>query len=213
MIENKFPVDVLPCIIKNAINEVHQNTRAPISLIATSALGVISLACQQQIDVVRYNNLSGPTSLFFLILAESGERKSTVDKLFMEPIYQMEADLNQQYQELMISYRQDKNIFNIKKKALSKQISTEYCKNQDVSDLEAQLKELLNSEPKEPIKYKFCFNDATPAAIKDYLSKGWTSIGIMSDEAGIVFEGHALNELGFINKMWDGSSFSIARKT
>ncbi|MGQ7952125.1 DUF3987 domain-containing protein, partial [Providencia huashanensis] len=25
--------------------------------------------------------------------------------------------------------------------------------------------------------------------------------------------GHALNELGFINKMWDGSSFSIARKT
>lgn len=213
MFENKFPIDVLPCIIKNAINEAHQNTKAPIPLIAASALGVISLVCQQQIDVVRYNNLSGPTALFFLILAESGERKSTVDKLFMEPIYQMETKLNQQYQILMDSYRQNKKIFDIKQKALSKQIAKEYCKNKDVSDLESQLKELLNSEPKEPITFKFCFNDATPAAIKDYLSKGWNSIGLMSDEAGIIFEGHALNELGFINKMWDGSSFSISRKS
>ena len=212
MNENQFPIDVLPCIIINAINEVQQNTKAPLSLIATSALGVISLACQHKFDIVRYNGSHIPPSLFFVTLAESGERKSTVDKLFMNPIYQLETILNQQYQDDMISYRQDKSIFDIKQKALVKQIDNEFRKGNDVSDLEIQLKELLSSAPKEPIQYKLCFNDATPAAIKDYLSKGWNSVGIMSDEAGVIFEGHALNELGFINKMWDGGSFSVSRK-
>ncbi|QLQ96879.1 YfjI family protein [Providencia alcalifaciens] len=213
MNNNTFPIDALPNIIKDAINEVHKNTQAPVSLIAMSALGAISLACQNQIDVVRYNNVNGPVSLFLMTLAESGERKSTVDKLFMKPIYQMEEEFNQRHKSEMVTYHQDKSIFELKKKSLSKSIDVEYRKGNDTSDIEAQFKELLNSEPKEPIKYKFCFNDATPAAIKDCLSKGWNSIGLMSDEAGVVFEGRALNELGFINKMWDGNPFSVSRKS
>lgn len=213
MNKNTFPIDALPNIIKDAINEVHKNTQAPIPLIAVSALGVMSLACQNQINVLRYNNDSMPVSLFFLTLAESGERKSTVDKLFMKPIYQMEAELNQKYQTEMSAYRHDKKLFDLKKKSLSKLITTAYQKGNDLSDFEAQFKVLSNSEPKEPILYKFCFNDATPQAIKDHLSKGSNSIGLMSDEAGVVFEGRALNELGFINKMWDGSPFSVSRKS
>lgn len=64
MNKNTFPIDALPNIIKDAINEVHKNTQAPIPLIAVSALGVMSLACQNQINVLRYNNDSMPVSLF-----------------------------------------------------------------------------------------------------------------------------------------------------
>ncbi|ENL7214245.1 DUF3987 domain-containing protein, partial [Escherichia coli] len=38
------------------------------------------------------------------------------------------------------------------------------------------------------------------------------SVGIMSDEAGIIFDGYTLSELPFINKMWDGSVLSVDRK-
>lgn len=34
----------------------------------------------------------------------------------------------------------------------------------------------------------------------------------MSDEAGTIFNGHTLNELPFINKMWDGSTYSVDRR-
>jgi hypothetical protein len=34
----------------------------------------------------------------------------------------------------------------------------------------------------------------------------------MSDEAGTIFNGYGLNELPFINKLWDGSTFSVERK-
>lgn len=87
-----FPVDAFPKIIRNAIYEVEQHTQAPQGLIAASALGVISLACQNRIDVCRLNNLRGPVSLFLMTLAESGERKSTVDKLLMKPLYQLEEE-------------------------------------------------------------------------------------------------------------------------
>ena len=88
-----FPVDAFPKIIRNAIYEVEQHTQAPQGLIAASALGVISLACQNRIDVCRLNNLRGPVSLFLMTLAEAGERKFTVDNLLMKPLYQLEEDL------------------------------------------------------------------------------------------------------------------------
>jgi hypothetical protein len=87
-----FPVDAFPQIIRNAIYEVEQHTQAPQGLIAASALGVISLACQNRIDVCRLTNLRSPVSLFLLTLAESGERKSTVDKMLMKPLYQLEEN-------------------------------------------------------------------------------------------------------------------------
>ena len=81
-----FPVHVFPSLIRNAIYEVERQTQAPLSLISASALGAISLVCQNRIDVCRLNGLCSPVSLFLLTLAESGERKSTVDKIFMKPV-------------------------------------------------------------------------------------------------------------------------------
>ncbi|BBR19173.1 hypothetical protein WP3S18E05_06530 [Klebsiella sp. WP3-S18-ESBL-05] len=92
-----FPVHVFPQIIRNAVYEVEQQTQAPQALIAASVLGVISLACQNRIDVCRLNNLRSPVSLFLLTLADSGERKSTVDKLLMKPMYQLEEEWFKKY--------------------------------------------------------------------------------------------------------------------
>ncbi|MCV6021163.1 YfjI family protein, partial [Escherichia coli] len=86
-------------------------------------------------------------------------------------------------------------------------------RNKDHLATNEQLKALLASHQQPPIRFKQIFNDATPAAIKDYLCGYWRSIGIMSDEAGTIFNGYTLNELPFINKMWDGATFSVERKS
>ncbi|HEN3279202.1 TPA: DUF3987 domain-containing protein [Yersinia enterocolitica] len=207
-----FPVDAFPQIIRNAIYEVEQHTQAPQALIAASALGAISLACQNQIDVCRLKNLSGPVSLFLLTLAESGERKSTVDKLLMEPLYQLEENLFEKYTHDLTVWRNDEAIFNIEKKALMSKLKSDIRCNKDHLATNEKLKALLALYPKSPVRFKQIFNDATPAAIKDYLSGYWRSVGIMSDEAGTIFNGYTLNELPFINKMWDGAMFPVERK-
>ncbi|NIL22489.1 DUF3987 domain-containing protein [Yersinia mollaretii] len=208
-----FPVYVFPQIIRNAVYEVEQHTQAPQALIAASVLGVISLACQNRIDVCRLNNLRSPVSLFLLTLAESGERKSTVDKLLMKPLYQLEDEWFEKYTQDLIIWRNEETAFNVEKKALMSKLKSEISRNKEHSTTNERLKALLATYPKAPVRFRQIFNDATPAAIKDYLSGRWRSIGLMSDEAGTIFNGYALNELPFINKMWDGAMFPVERKS
>lgn len=208
-----FPVHVFPPIIRNAVYEVEQHTQAPQALIAASVLGGISLACQNRIDVCRLNNLRGPVSLFLLTLAESGERKSTVDKLLMKPLYQLEEEWFEKYTQDLIIWRNEETAFNVEKKAMMSKLKSDIRRNKDHSTTNERLKALLAASPKAPVRFRQIFNDATPAAIKDYLSGCWRSIGFMSDEAGTIFNGYALNELPFINKMWDGAMFSVERKS
>lgn len=87
-----FPLDALPNIIKQAVIEAQRNTRAPMGLVASSAISAVAVACQNSIDVVRPNGLESPCSLFMLAIAESGERKSTVDSIFTRAINEFEKD-------------------------------------------------------------------------------------------------------------------------
>ncbi|HBH8999926.1 TPA: DUF3987 domain-containing protein, partial [Escherichia coli] len=126
-----FPVNAFPQIIRNAIYEVEQHTQAPQGLIAASALGVISLACQNRIDVCRLTNLRSPVSLYLLTLAESGERKSTVDKMLMKPLYQLEEELFDKYTHALNTWRSDEEIFNFERKALMSKLKSDIRRNKD----------------------------------------------------------------------------------
>lgn len=91
-------------------------------------------------------------------------------------------------------------------------LNKELRKGADESETLRQLEALQKNRGEKPVRYKFIFNDATTAAIKNQLCGKWRSVGIMSDEAGIIFDGYTLSELPFINKMWDGSVLSVDRK-
>jgi len=59
---------------------VQAAVQAPVEMVASSALSVASLAAQSLADVRRSVTLTGPCSLYYLTVAESGDRKSTVDR-------------------------------------------------------------------------------------------------------------------------------------
>lgn len=89
-----FPVHALPELVRNAVNEVNRNIQAPMALIASSALSAISLSCQHAVDVLRPNGLVTPVSLALMVIAESGERKTTVDRIFTKAIQEYQDILN-----------------------------------------------------------------------------------------------------------------------
>ena len=59
-----YPLDALPDTIRAAVEEVVGFVKAPIPLVASSALSALSLACQAHIDVKRAEGLQGPVGLF-----------------------------------------------------------------------------------------------------------------------------------------------------
>lgn len=81
-----YPVHALPLTIRAAVEEVQAFVKSPFALVACSALASLSLACQGHIDVQRAYGLIGPTSLFFIAIAFSGERKTSSDGYMSEPI-------------------------------------------------------------------------------------------------------------------------------
>ncbi|TGC09898.1 hypothetical protein CRG93_04525 [Escherichia sp. E2593] len=115
---DEFPLRSLPPLIRDAVIEAQQITQAPMGLVASSALGAVSLVCQHQIDVCRLNNLRGPVSLFLLTLAESGERKTAVDKLLMEPLYQQEILLYSRYQNELNTWKNKEELLKVQKKSI-----------------------------------------------------------------------------------------------
>lgn len=147
LISRPFPVQVLPLIIRNAVYEVTQNTQAPLALVAASALGAISLASQNGIDVCRFNHLRSPVSLFLLTLADSGERKSSVDKALMKPLYDLEEQKFIQYMRDYETWENNMQVFNTQQKALTSKLKSEIRRNKDSSATEAQLKALMENRP------------------------------------------------------------------
>ncbi|EMX2294653.1 DUF3987 domain-containing protein, partial [Escherichia coli] len=100
------------------------------------------LVCQNLIDVCRLNTLRGPVSLFLLTLAESGERKTAVDKLLMEPLYQQEMLLYSRHKNELTTWKNKEELLKAQKKALLSKLNKELRKGADESETLRQLEAL-----------------------------------------------------------------------
>ena len=76
-----FPMDALPPVLADYGRVIQRCTQAPDALVGNSLLAAASLAVQPYANVVLPHGASVPTSLFLVSVAESGERKSAVDRL------------------------------------------------------------------------------------------------------------------------------------
>ena len=76
-----FPMDALPSVLADYGRVIQRCTQAPDALVGNSLLAAASLAVQPHANVVLPYGASVPASLFIVSVAESGERKSAVDKL------------------------------------------------------------------------------------------------------------------------------------
>lgn len=114
----EFPAHALPQVVREAVWEVQRNTQAPLGLIASSALTSMSLAMQGLANVQRMNGLESPVSLWFLTLAESGERKTAVDSKFLGVIREFEAEQAGRFTGQMSAYEAAMAAWKIEEKAL-----------------------------------------------------------------------------------------------
>jgi hypothetical protein len=207
-----FPIDALPPMIRNAVLEVQTNIQAPLTLIVSSALSAISLACQNSADVCRPNEILSPISLAILLIADSGERKSTVDNLFVKPIREFEMDSEQLFQSKVVEHEAQTLPWDIELKVILAAIENAAKKHEATSELKSQLACHLLQKPRLPKAVKLIYSDATPESIKFGLYKNWPSIAIMSAEAANILNGRAMGDVAMINTLWDDGTLHVDRK-
>lgn len=113
-----YPLDALPDTIREAVEEVADFIKAPLPLVAGSALGALSLALQAHCDIKRAERLTGPTGLFMLSIADSGERKTTCDTFFTSAIRQYEKEQAEIATPLLKEYQAELAAWNAEREGI-----------------------------------------------------------------------------------------------
>lgn len=202
-----------------AVLEVFDFVKAPIPLIATSALSAISLATQAFIDVQRADKLSGSSSLYLLAIAESGERKSTCDGFFIKEIREHETREREAAKPLIKAFKTEFAAWEAKRSGLKEQIKALAKENKPSEEQVQALHDLDKAEPMPPRVPRFIYSDTTPEALIYSLAKSYPSGGVVSSEAGSVFGGHGMSadsvmrNLATLNQLWDGATLAVERRS
>ena len=214
-----YPIEALPDTIRKAVEEVQGFTKAPIAMVASSALAAVSLAIQAHGDVKRADKLSGPISLFLLTIADSGERKSTCDGFFTKAIRDYEAVQAEKTKPELKDYAAKAEAWEAKRGGIKDKIRQLAKGSKPTAEQESALLALENDKPKPRRIPRLLYVDATPQALAYALAHQWPSGGVVSAEGGIVFGSHGMKQdsvmqnLTTLNQLWDGSSLTIDRRT
>lgn len=214
-----YPFDALPDTIRLAVEEVQAFTKAPIALVASSALAALSLAIQAHADTKRAERLTGPVGLFLLTIADSGERKSTCDGFFTAAIREYEARQGEAAKPDIRNHKADLDAWSARRAGLIEKIRQNSKADKPTGELEANLRRLEHDKPEPPRVPKLLRGDETPENLAWVLAREWPSGGVLSSEAGVVFGAHGMGKdsimrnLALLNILWDGGTLSIGRRT
>lgn len=214
-----YPLDALPETLRSAVEEVQTFTKAPIPLVASSALAALSLAGQAQADVKRAEKLQGPIGLFLLTVADSGERKSTCDGLFMQSIRDYEAEQIEAAKPLTKEHKAAMDAWEAKRNGIKDKIRQLAKTGKPTHEQEGILCDLEHDKPESPRVPRLIYSDATPEALKWNLAKDWPSGSLVSSEAGLVFGSHGMSNdsvmrnLATLNQLWDGADITTERRS
>jgi putative DNA primase/helicase len=177
------------------------------------------MAIQAHVDVARAEKLSGPSSLFLLTIADSGERKSTCDGFFTKAIREYEAEQTEASKSGFMKHAVTLAAWESKYNGIKDSIRQFTKTGKSTSDQEAALQKLQENKPEPPRVPRIIYGDATPEALKYSLAKLWPSGAVVSSEAGVVFGSHgmgkdsAMRNLATLNQLWDGTDMPTERRS
>jgi hypothetical protein len=214
-----YPINALPPILRDAVIEVQAFVQAPISIVALAGLAELALAGQGQANIKRDEKLISPCSIFGIVIAGSGERKTTLDVHFASVIRKYEAEKREEAKSDIAAYQADLQAWQSKKAGKLEAIKAASKANKSTQTLEDDLLGIEKSKPIEPKVTRLIYGDVTSEQLAYSLAKNWPSGAIISSEAGVVFGGHAMGSdsvirnLSVLNVLWDGGTHTVDRRT
>ena len=200
----RYPLDVLPDVLHNAIGDVVQTVQVPVALAAQSFLAAAALAVQAHGHVLIDGRIL-PTSLYCLSVCDSGDRKSAVDKVVLRPHREWQQEQFREYETFLVQYKREEKAYkSTVTKAIGKAGNGNYA---------ATLKAVENvgEEPVPPLIPVILITNMTSEALNQQLNIGLPYAGVFSDESGSLIGGysmskdHLLKTLSDFSSLWGGS--------
>jgi len=195
-----------PNLMAQAAWEIQGYIHAPDPMIGMAVTAAAAAVVQGLADVKMPTGQIRPTALNFLVIAESGERKTTIDNLLFAPIFAHDAELLAAYRAAIAKHTFDLRRWTVKEKSLHKK----YDKAEGDPEQEAHWIEQIEAHnarmPAKPRLRRLIRQDLTGRAWMDALEGDGESIVLATDEGEVLFKGRVMQQLGRLNKAFDGAA-------
>lgn len=203
-----YPVDALGPL-QGAVETVQALTQAPVAIPAQSALSIAALAVQGFANV---ETLGGdrPLSIYCLTIAESGERKTSCDERFMEPVRDFEKAEGRKYAKARQAWLNARDIWTANRLRI--------IRGQQKGEIPKDALDKLGEEPKAPPSPERVVSEPTYEGLTRLFAEGQPSLGLFSDEGGQFLGGFAMGKdnrqktLAAFNSLWGGGPIKRTRQ-
>jgi hypothetical protein len=205
----EYPVAALGPL-RAAAEAIQARTQAPIAMCGQSVLAAATLAAQAHRDVELPGGGRKPLTEIFVSVADSGERKTTVDRIALAAVYRVEERWRGEYEAALTSYRNDLEAWKEAREKAKK------AGKGDRSLIRSSLN-AIGPEPKAPPQPMLLISDPTPEALVLHLRDSRPWAGVFTAEGGILLGGSAFNDESrmrtgaLFNTLWDGEPIRRSR--
>lgn len=206
-----FPVSALSEQLQAVIRGVKKQTQASEELIGCMLVGMMVPAVHDLFVIRPLGNMCFPLSASIMVVAGSGEGKSSVAKCFLKPIRTFESDLAMQYQTEMAHFDGELEHWEIKHKVLKKNYQRAITQGEEEGECKRRLDEHMARKPTKPAQKRLLVNDLTTAGLLKLLGMGWPSLFLFSDEAGSILDNELFHKPHLLNTLWDEQCIRVDR--
>lgn len=211
-----YPLAALGPVLNPAVATLARIVQAPPAMIAQSLLAAAAFCAQPHGNVIIDGRVV-PLSIYCISIGASGERKSSVDTQALKPIFDKQRELVEAYKLDAKLHKTDLRDFEKVEKELSKDRVVDLAairKNRD--ERLAAIAEIGN-EPEPPLFPNLLISEPTAEGMFKLFSGGQPSLGLFSDEGGLLIGGHAMQKetrlrtIATLSKLWDGRPLDRVR--
>ena len=172
-----FPVRQLPSGLREYVTAVSENTATAVDMPALAALALIAAAVQGKFYIEGKPGYKEQLNLFFLIIAKSGERKSSIIKTMTKAIYQYEAEENKRRKPIIAEQEAKLNRWRT-------QIE-KYEKKDQKEEADKLRRRCYTLEQSRIRPLRLIADDITPEALTSIMAANNGIITVISTEGGL----------------------------
>jgi hypothetical protein len=210
-----FPVEALGATLGDMAKALHEAAvQSPMAICGTAVLAAAACATQalRDVELPIAGGQSKPLSLYFLTIAQSGERKTATDAQALKPIHARASELQRDYDSETLRYRNAWDVWTAERQKILKD------KKLKAEGRKFELDQ-LGQEPAAPKRPILTLQEPTLEGLTKHLKIGYPSVGLFSSEGGQFIGGHAMSDdakkrsAAALNALWDNGKLERIRAT
>ena len=177
-----FPMDALPDVIRRYVGAVAEHSQTAPDMAAVISLGVLAICLQGKYKVEGTPGYDEPLSLYTVVIAAPGERKSSVMRDMTKYLYEYELEYNQAHSADIRENRLHRESLERQIASLKKKL--ERSDNHEIELELRQVQEQLEDTPElKPVR--FFADDCSSEALTSLMAANGGVFSVISTEGGI----------------------------